>query len=240
MYRKVYFDTLSSTNTYLKQNYKEYDDKTVIFCGNQTNGHGRLGRNWQSNNGNVTLSILLKPEILIESVSRLSLMTSVVIYEVVSKYVSNVQIKWPNDILVSNKKISGILLESIISNKIEALIVGIGLNVNQKDFPVDLKTKATSLAIITEETFDVAIIIDDIIKTFDYFYQDYLKGNHSYLNTCRVHSSIINNNVKINNEYVYVLDILDSGNLLVRNYMGIEYEIAYGEVTLNEEYISVE
>lgn len=240
MYRKVYFDSLPSTNTFLKQNYKNYEDKTVIICDSQTQGHGRLGRSWESSTDNIALSILLKPQISVDSISRLSLMTSAVIFEVINKLTNNVLIKWPNDILVNSKKVSGILLESIISSKVEALIIGIGVNVNQASFSEDLNKKATSLYLETNTKYNKMTIIDDIITTFDKFYRKYLSDKHNYLDICRWHSAIISRNISVNNEDVYVLDIKDNGALLVRDANGLINEIAYGEVSLTNEYKNVD
>lgn len=236
MYKKIIIDTLPSTNSYLKQNYGHYDDKTVIICNYQTDGHGRMGRSWESSTGNITLSILLKPKVAITSLAKLSLMTSASLYQVISKYVSNVKIKWPNDILVNNKKVCGILLESIISDKVEALIVGIGINTNSHGFSFEIKNKATSLYLETNHEYDNIKIIDEVIDAFNNLYQEYLDNNHNYLNICRLHSSIINRHIKINDENVYVLDIVDNGNLLVRNNNGMVFEVGYGEVTLTNEY----
>lgn len=236
MYRIVHFDTLPSTNTYLKQNYKNYDDKTVIICDSQTQGHGRLGRNWESSKDSITMSILLKPNIPIDSLARLSLMTSAVVFEVISKKLNNVKIKWPNDILINNKKISGIILESVISNKVEALIIGIGININQEKFLMDLDSKATSLFLETNIKFNIMTIIEEVIENFEKTYQEYLDNNHNYLNICRMRSAIINNNITINNEDVYVLDIVDNGNLLVKGINGLIYEVSYGEVSLSNIY----
>lgn len=236
MYKKIIFDTLPSSNAYLKQNYRQYEDKTVIICDKQTDGHGRLGRNWESSSDNIALSILLKPQVPIASLSLISLMTSAAIFNVISKYVDNVKIKWPNDILIGKKKVCGILLESIISNKVEALIIGIGINVNGKNFSLEVSKKATSLVLENKKSYDKMILIDEVIAMFADFYQAYLNNDHTYLDICRKYSSIIGRNVKINDEDVYVFDIADNGNLKVRKFDGAIDEVAYGEITLTNEY----
>lgn len=236
MYKKVYFDTLSSTNTYLKHNYKNYSDNTVLICKEQTGGHGRLGRSWVSSTDNISLSLLLKPFIKINQIARLSLMTSAVIHEVINKYTDNVLIKWPNDILVNKKKVSGILLESIYSDKIEAIIIGVGINVNTTVFPDEIASKATSLKLETDKDYDLESIIDELITTFDRYYQKYLLDDLEFLNICRKYSSVINKMIRINDEEVFVLDILDNGSLLVKNEVGLVKEISYGEITLKDEY----
>ena len=236
MFKKIYFDTLPSTNQYLKDHYQEYYDHTVIICHNQTNGYGRINRKWEMNpNESITMSILLKQDIAPEEAPKLSLMTSVAVFKVISSLVNKVMIKWPNDVLINDKKVSGILLESVMSTKLEALIVGIGINVNNGIFPDNLNSKATSLKLETRDNYDMEILIDEILKWFDYYYNDFLKNHHSYLKICRKYSSVIGNSYLINGKSAYVLDILDNGNILVKHGNdNIEY--SYGELTLEDSY----
>src|SRR5690554_5559179 len=145
MFKKFYFDSLPSTNTYLKKNYHKYDDKDIIIANEQLQGRGRSKRNWDTESGkDIAMSILLKPKD-IKSISLLSLLTSAAVYDVIKTYSLDVKIKWPNDILVNNKKISGILLESVYKLNFEAVIIGIGINVNSTNFPTEILNKATSL-----------------------------------------------------------------------------------------------
>jgi len=236
MFKKIYFDTLLSTNKYLKENYHKYSDHTVIICHNQTNGYGRFNRAWEmKTNDSIAMSILLKPNKAIEGVSRISLLTSAAIFKVISSFTDKVKLKWPNDVLVNGKKISGILLESIISNDLEALIIGIGVNVNNDNFSCEVTRKATSLKIETNETIDLEIIIDEILKWFDYYYKLFLEDKHSYIDLCRKNSSVIGDRYLINGRVITVLDILDNGNILVKDGNdNIEY--SYGELTLEEIY----
>lgn len=236
MFNKIYFKTLPSTNLYLKENYKFLPDGTVVICNNQTAGRGRFGRVWEMEEGsNIAISILLKPEINIERISRLSLLTSAAMYNTLSKYSNNVTIKWPNDILINNKKVCGILLESIISKSIDALIIGIGVNLNADNVPDYLKNKATSLYLETKKFHDKDKVINEILNSFKKLYNSYLKGNELYLNICKEHSSIIGKEVRINGEQVIVCDIKDNGNILVTNGLK-EIEYAYGEVTIDYDY----
>lgn len=237
MFHKIYFDTLSSTNQYIKDNYQNLYDHTVIICKNQTNGRGRENRRWEAEaNASLAMSILLKPNIAPEVAAKLSLMTSAAVYNVLSSIVKGVSIKWPNDILINNKKVCGILLESIMSNKVDALIVGIGININNNDFPSHISKKATSLFIETKEVFDMEIILDEVLKWFEYYYEEFLKNEHTYINVCRKNSSVIGKEYVINGINSYVLDILDNGNILVRQGNDtIEY--SYGELTLEQYYL---
>lgn len=234
MYKKVYFDTLPSTNTYLKENYQAYEDKTVIICNNQTSGHGRLNRQWEMEPGkNIAMSILLK--LKIKDISRLSLLTSAAVFLSLKKYTNNLQIKWPNDILLNMKKVCGILLESIFREQLEALIIGIGINVNCNYFSDEITNKATSLKIELHKEFKLDNIIDDILMNFDSLYEKYLQDKHDYIKICRQYSSVIGKDVIINNKCVKVLNILDNGNLLIDNGKFHE-ELSFGEITLEKSY----
>lgn len=235
MIKKVYFEILPSTNTYLKENYHKYDDKTAIICHQQTNGHGRLGRNWDSERKNsITMSILLKPKTS-KNIALLSLLTSAALFDVIKNYHNDTKIKWPNDILVNNKKISGILLESIYKNKFEAVIIGIGINVNNVYFPKSINHKATSLKKELNIQFDIEEIINQILFNFEKYYKDFLKDNNSYIDICRKHSAVIGKDILINGQKVKVIDILDNGNLLV--YDGNKtIDFSYGEITLENSY----
>ncbi|HEY8444859.1 MAG TPA: biotin--[acetyl-CoA-carboxylase] ligase [Bacilli bacterium] len=234
MYKKVYFDTLPSTNTYLKDNYQAYDDKTVIICNNQTSGHGRLSRKWEMEPGkNIAMSILLKPKT--KDISRLSLLTSAAVFLSLKEYTKNLQIKWPNDILLNKRKVCGILLESIFREQLEALIIGIGINVNSINFSNEIANKATSLKIELHKDIDIDIIIDDILINFDNLYEKYLQDKHEYLEICRKYSSVIGKDVIINNKNVKVLNILDNGNLLIDNGK-FQEELNFGEITLEKSY----
>ena len=236
MFKKIYFDTLPSTNQYLKDNYNQYDDHTVIICRNQTDGRGRVNRKWEmETNASLAMSILLKPQIRLEEASKLSLLTSATVFKVLNSFVNNVMIKWPNDIVINRKKVCGILLESIISNKVDALIIGIGININNESFPEQISQKATSIYIETNEENNIEIIIDEILKWFEYFFQEFQNGIHSYLEICRKYSSVIGHSFMINGNRGYVLDILDNGNILVKQGNdNIEY--SSGELTLENIY----
>ena len=130
----LYFDTLPSTNLYLKENYQTLEHLTSIVAKHQTAGRGRLGRNW-CDSDDLLMSILLKNDLNPSSLDSLSLVICATIYNVLSKYTTGLEIKWPNDILYKGKKICGILLERVISNRVECLIIGFGININHHDFP---------------------------------------------------------------------------------------------------------
>ena len=142
---------VDSTNTYLKKNIDLINQHgLVIVTKMQTAGRGRLGRKFISiPDKNVTFSVILHPFLPFEKIHLYSLLAGVVVSRVLEKYVDDVKLKWPNDVLVRGKKICGILIETI--NSIESqhpnLILGIGLNTRGyiKDYPFELQSIITTL-----------------------------------------------------------------------------------------------
>ena len=114
-YKQKFFKQLNSTNVYAKQNLSELEDRTVIFAEQQTDGHGRFDRVWISDKvGNLYASIVLKPKNFSADLplANLTQYLSVVLSELLEEYGVVADIKWPNDVLVGGKKISGILAET--------------------------------------------------------------------------------------------------------------------------------
>lgn len=118
-------ETINSTNTYLKENYNLYLDNTVLIANKQTNGRGRFDRVWISDN-DICFSILFKKFHYNNVIAPLAITLALNELNIVSG------IKWPNDILIDNKKLAGILIEDIYSNDFLASVVGIGINMTDK------------------------------------------------------------------------------------------------------------
>ena len=152
-YHLVHFKEIDSTNNYLKNSYQLLDDFTFATADYQSRGKGRNDRVWQSNSGeNLMFSFLIKNKELINRAEIFSILTAVEVASLIEKYdINNVSIKWPNDILIGDKKVCGILLEGQVP---DYLVVGVGLNVNQKEFPDDLRRPATSLSLEAKQPLD--------------------------------------------------------------------------------------
>lgn len=198
-YNLLHFKEIDSTNSYLKNTYRLLDNFTFVSADYQSKGKGREDRVWQSESGeNLMFSFLIKNEELMKQSSILSILTAVEVAKEIEKYgIDKVSIKWPNDVLIGDKKVCGILLEGQVP---EYLVVGVGLNVNQKTFPEGLRRPATSLSL--ELTKDVNIdelkerLFKSIVNNFSSLkteeHLDYFR-NHNYLQNKRVR-------VLINNE----------------------------------------
>ena len=211
------FETLESTNTFLKDHIHDYKDRDVVFALNQTKGHGRINRSWSSNKDSLTFSILFKDDFLYNNYDSLSIISAVSVMQVLQKKIDNVLIKWPNDIMVNNKKICGILAESRISNKMDGLILGIGLNVNNKSF--DPSLNATSLYIESNKEEDIELLLNEILQTLFLNIELLKKGLSTHIEFINKNNYLYNKYAfaVINNkkELVKVLNVSTNNNLIV-------------------------
>lgn len=126
------------------------EEGTLVWADEQTEGHGRLGRTWISPSGNLYFSILLRPAAPAANAMQLTFATAIALADVVAAVLpatSRVGCKWPNDVLVDGKKVSGILLESQANadGSVDSLVVGIGVNIVSHPPPETVMYEATSL-----------------------------------------------------------------------------------------------
>ncbi len=186
-----YFPEIDSTNNYASRLAEEgAPEGTVVICDFQTAGKGRLSRHWESSrDSNILMSIILRPRLEIERVSKITLATAEILVKTLEKFLGKLKfdtltfnVKWPNDILVNGKKIGGILTESSLREKdIIYVVVGIGLNVNQDIIQLskDVRLNATSLFAETGQIFDREILIAEIITEFEQQYFNLERTNYS-------------------------------------------------------------
>lgn len=230
----IQFETLPSTNLYLKENYHKLDDFTVVQTDKQTNGKGRMQRKWFVDDSSLTFSILLKPHILESLIPLISLVAGASVYLTIKQYI-DCSIKWPNDIMINNKKVCGILVEAVSTSTIEAVIVGIGININQEVFSDEIQYKATSLKKEIHQSFDKQQIMYEILINFRNLYNDFKNNNYTFLSICQNNNYLKGKKAFYNNREVEILDINNQGNLLVKDNNEV-LEIFYGEITLEQIY----
>lgn len=155
---------------------------TVIITSNQTAGRGQRGNTWETAAGmNLTFSILIKPTFLsVKSQFYLTIITSLAVADLLKEQsVTEVKIKWPNDILAGKKKICGILIENTVQQEtIQQSIVGIGLNINQNNFSSPL---ATSMAIAANKAFDLNEALNSLLEKFEKRYLQLRSGKQADL-----------------------------------------------------------
>ena len=174
--KTIHFETIDSTNTYLKENYEDLDNFTFVSADFQSAGRGRNNRNWKSEKGeNLLFSLLIKDKALIDKFSSLSVISAFSIIKALN--LEHLSIKWPNDIYYKDSKLCGILLEAVTRNEIECLIIGIGLNVNQREFVGEYKRTPTSLYQITNQVQDMKLLKDTV---FNQIYSDFMKVKEGY------------------------------------------------------------
>ncbi|MGG5253818.1 biotin--[acetyl-CoA-carboxylase] ligase [Neobacillus sp. SM06] len=152
---------------------------TVVIAEEQLSGRGRMERKWYSPKfTGIWMSLILRPNIPLIKAPQLTLLAAVAIVQAMEEMAGvSPEIKWPNDILVNGKKVTGILTElQAEADRIHSIIIGIGINVNQQitDFPIDLQNTASSLAIETGKKISRSDLIRSIFSHFEKMYELYL------------------------------------------------------------------
>jgi BirA family biotin operon repressor/biotin-[acetyl-CoA-carboxylase] ligase len=179
--RIIKLNAIDSTNTYLKQliSKKAIEDYTTVTAKYQTQGRGQMGTIWNSEKAkNLMFSVFKNGcAVSIENQFYISIATSLAIVKTLHSFsIPKLYVKWPNDILSENKKICGILIENVIKKtKLEASIIGVGLNVNQTKF--NSLPNASSLKAITGTFFNVDELLHVFIKNLKHYFVFLENGN---------------------------------------------------------------
>ncbi len=168
----IVLEQIGSTNDYLKSqlsNFKPLPEWTAIMARHQTHGRGQRGNVWTvPPNKNITVSTLLYPKFLsLQDHFLLNMLISLGIIDWLKSLKIDAEIKWPNDILLNGKKIAGILIENSSTSKaINHAIIGIGINVNQQEFPAEIKATASSILKETgNEIHDLVKACEDLLQS---------------------------------------------------------------------------
>ncbi len=190
-FRIFRFRTIDSTSEYARTNSDALDDWDLILAEEQTKGRGRHGRKWFSPpEDNIYISLILKTLAPRERLKNLSQVASISIADTISELGLRPAIKWPNDILLSNKKISGILCETFSSpQKKDCAVLGIGMNVNMSESSLSaLEIPATSLSIALGKPIDKNSVLKllipklrrDLIQLLNLPFESFLSRYSSY------------------------------------------------------------
>lgn len=220
------------------------EDGLIIISDHQNAGRGRSGHDWESEAGtSLAISVLLRPDVTDDSISIVTLVSALAVAMAIKKTCGvDSMIKWPNDLVCRGRKVCGILTELDITGSRKSLILGVGINVNQRIFPKELYDKATSLFIETGKQIDREELMKQFAESLEYYYDIFLRtGDMSALKD-EYNSHLINNDCEVT-----VLDpaenitgiargINDSGKLLVETPDGIIHEIYAGEVSVRGLY----
>lgn len=236
----VYADEINSTNSELLSNKNNYKTSgTVLLAEQQLEGKGRKDRTWISAKDlNLTFSILLLKNIassnqlnIINLASSLAVATSIE-----NLFQLRTELKWPNDVLINRKKTAGILLESSIrGEKIERLVIGIGINVNQKSFPGKYNFPPTSINLEAGMEIERELLLADVLNNFEGLLHTALSNPQNLINEWKLKCNMIGDRIKIieNDKTIAGIfdDIDENGYLILRRGNNLE-TIHFGDVGL--------
>ena len=244
--RTVYFDATDSTNIQARRLAEAHAPHgTLVVSDRQDGGKGRRGRSWASPSGvGIWMSLILRPEIAPSSASMLTLAAALAVREGIQEETGlSPLIKWPNDLVLNGKKICGILTEmSTELMEIQYVITGIGINVNQREFPPEIRDTATSLSLEAGRSFRRSSLIAAILKAFEKDYTAFLKTGDLSLLLEEYNACLVNRGKEVcildpSGEYRAVAEGIDeSGSLLVTLPDGTRREIISGEVSVRGIY----
>ncbi len=239
-YTIVTLDEVHSTNSYALEFLPSFEDKTVVFTTHQTSGRGRYDRKWVCDDSeNLYMSIVLKP---VKNdgypFPNLTQYLSVSVCKVLENHFGiTPNIKWPNDILVNGAKISGILAETgMKNNKIDGVVLGLGLNVNLSEQTLKLiDQSATSICVLKNQNYDVETIARLICDEFFSNYDEFVKLGFEYIKDEYVRrSAFLGHNITIKEaderKQYFAKSIDDDGLLLAIDENDNECRIITGDV----------
>ena len=243
-----YFDSVDSTNTVAHQLARDgAAEGTVVIAEAQTKGRGRLGRAWVSPPfRNLYMSLILRPPLAATDAPPLALVVGLATTETVREWATGAMLKWPNDVVVDGRKISGILTEmDADQERVRFVIPGIGVNLNiaADDFPLELRDKATSIMSVTSVAVDRAAFAARLLAQLEDRYALFIDGGFVAVRPlCDRLSSLNGRHVLIDDGgHRYeglVSGLADDGSLCLRTSTGREMRVVAGEVTVVGGYAS--
>lgn len=245
----VFYDEIDSTNSEIRRlSQSGAVEGLVAMADRQSAGKGRRGRTWESpTGGNLYFSVLLRPQIDPKKAPMLTLLMAYSVTNAIDKLIYpkgvSAQIKWPNDVILSGKKVCGILTEMNLSdNQIDDVIIGVGVNVNTTEFPEELKEKATSVCLETGTAIDRTRLLEHILQEFETQYHDFLRVQNLSLIQEAYNQLLVNKECEVRvlepgKEYqALALGINESGELLVQKADNSIEKVYAGEVSVRGIY----
>lgn len=242
----VYLDEVDSTNNYARKLAEDgVQHGTLVVADYQNGGKGRRGRTWvMPHRKAIAMSLIVRPDIRPEKASMMTLVTGMAVAEAIKKVTGlDTKIKWPNDIVINGKKISGILTEmSAEMDGINYVVIGIGINANFTEFPEELRETATSLQQQLGYPVDRGAIICMTMKIFEIYYERFME-TQSMKGLAEEYQQMLANldrQVRVlepGNEYSGVARGIDeTGQLLVEKENGETVAVYAGEVSVRGIY----
>ncbi|HLV41865.1 MAG TPA: biotin--[acetyl-CoA-carboxylase] ligase [Brumimicrobium sp.] len=178
----IHLECVDSTNNYTAKVFKSgaIDSGTVILTDIQTNGRGQREKEWQSDAfSNLLVSVAADINLWkIRNLISLNHIVALSLHKFLSKHTSEVQIKWPNDIMIKGKKIAGILIETQMTSVQRKSVIGFGVNINQTSFDAP---RATSLFLETSNAYQPKTLVFEVIDALNHFINEYHSKGEGYL-----------------------------------------------------------
>ncbi len=241
----IFMQEIDSTNTEIKRlAQKGYPHGTTVVAESQNLGKGRLGRMWSSPPyTGLWFSFLLRPQIPPHQISGITLATGLGVCKAIRDFTGcNALIKWPNDIIIENKKLCGILTEMTAeADRIEYAVVGIGVNVNTLEFSAEISHKATSLFIETQKQIDRSELFKKILSEVEKYVEKYLSNTQAnivdeYKKMC----ATLGREVTVTRSKHILkgtaVSVNEQGELIIKKENGKEIYVNSGEVTVQGIY----
>lgn len=238
----LHFPLLDSTNNYAKTQIDQLHSGDLILAEQQTGGKGRLGRNWLSPKGNLYCSLVYKNQTC--DISFFPLLCAVAVSHVLENILNlPIKIKWPNDLVVEQKKICGILCESIILSSQIHVICGIGININTTaaDFASAELPYATSYSILTGKTCELSFLAEAIAEEMEQILAVFSQKGFAAIKPF-YESKLVNvgKTVKVifqrEELIVHCLGIAENGNLLCQKEDGSIFTVNSSEASVRGLY----
>lgn len=239
--KKIHFkEEIASTNSWALKAVKEKAARGEVFLTDyQTQGHGRLDRHWESPPGkNILMSLIDHLPSSESQTPHLTLIAGVSFLKALEQSFSQLQfqIKWPNDILLSGKKVGGILCERHGTHKLA--VIGLGLNVNMfpQDFSSDLAQTATSLQIATGSKIKREKVVTALLINYENWRETYdTYGLAPIINVWKKKTNLIHKKVKVTENatsYEGIVEGMDEDGFLIVNTQGKNQKVISGDITL--------
>lgn len=239
----IHFHSIESTNSKAKQLADSGEaNGSIVVSEEQTKGRGRLGRSWVSpKHKGIWMSIILRPDLNPIDAVKITQTAAAAVVKATNELGIKTCVKWPNDIVINHKKICGILTEMNAElTRINYVVVGIGINVNidEFEFPEDIKDIATSLKIEIKAPVNRQELAARVLNNFEKLYTEFIDNNNikASIDICRENSALIGKEIMIINKEKNIearaLDIDDEGRLLIEYADGTQERLISGEVSV--------
>ena len=241
----VYDKKMDSTNTQAKiLGESGGDNGTVVIAEQQTAGKGRRGKTWVSPMGNCYFTVLLRPDVHAERASMITLVSALALAQAVENVMGlRTMIKWPNDVIANGKKLCGILTESSSDLEyINYVVVGIGVNCNQTEFPEEIRDIASSICLETGKKVDRTRLLAEFFNCFEVYYEKFLETEDLQGLVADYNARLINRgkDVKIvekeQETVLRAIGVDQRGGLIVEDKAGVQRSIISGEVSVRGLY----